>query len=347
MENPKKIKNNNINCPYCASKSLIKKGKRENKFKQVQLYLCKDCNKRFTDDKFKNKTYTITDMVKALSVYNGGLTIEETAQKTKIPRSTIANWIKEHKALFNITRYSNEIRKFSVNEKLVQGHKYIHQLVYLYLQHNFKIEKFIKNKEPQLYNYLQTAVNGKIEKNIFLTSDARASQTKLNILQLVKKKTVYNNACKFANIAIELVDDNRKRHWAVEKTMLENDTSTIAVEVPVYLQLSTSTIPWIKSIESKNDNITGHIDLLQYRNNKLYILDYKPNAEKEKPLGQLFVYACCLSKSTGIPFHRIKLAWFDDKVYYEAGAMEVYRVVMKSFKKVSRKMQIFIGKSLS
>ena len=167
---------------------------------------------------------------------------------------------------------------------------------------------------------------------------------------MVRVKKTLNNACEFANIAIELVDDNRKRHWAVEKIMLENDTSTIATEVPVYMQLSTSTIPWIKDMKSKNDYITGHIDLLQYRNKKLYILDYKPGAAKEKPLGQLFVYACCLSKSTGIHFVRMKLAWFDNENYYEVDAMDVYKTVMESFKisnrKVSKKMQIYINKTL-
>jgi len=132
-------------------------------------------------------------------------------------------------------------------------------------------------------------------------------------------------------IALELVNDNRERHDAVEKIMLENDTSTIATEVPVYLQLSKSTIPWLSNIKSANDYITGHIDILQYRNGKLYILDYKPGADKEKPIGQLFVYACCLSKATNIPFTKIKLAWFDENVYYETGAMDVYKEVMKNF----------------
>nr|WP_253916436.1 PD-(D/E)XK nuclease family protein [Lentimicrobium sp. S6] len=114
--------------------------------------------------------------------------------------------------------------------------------------------------------------------------------------------------------------------------MLENDTSTIAVEVPVYLETSTSTIPWIKSIKSNNNYITGHIDLLQYRNGKLYILDYKPGAKNEKPIGQLFVYACCLSKSTRIHFSNIILAWFDENLYYETNAMQVYKYVMSNFK---------------
>lgn len=336
----------NPNCPFCGSNLLIKKGKRTNKFRQVQLFLCKDCNKRFTDDKFKSRTHPIASTVKALTTYNSGNTIEETSRKTKIPKSTIANWIKEYKELFNLIRFAAKVRKHCENGKLIQGHKYIHQLMYLYLQHNFKLHHFVKNREPKLYDYLQLAKRGEVDKSIFLNSDARASKTKLNILQLVQHKTTYNNACKFANIAIELVDDNKKRHWAVEKIMLENDTSTIATEVPVFMQLSTSTIPWIAGIASKNDYITGHIDLLQYRNGKLYILDYKPGAEKEKPLGQLFVYACCLSKSTGISFARMKLAWFDDKVYYEADAMEVYKRVMQSFRKVPRRTQIAINKTL-
>lgn len=105
----------------------------------------------------------------------------------------------------------------------------------------------------------------------------------------------------------------------------------LTTEVPVFLQLTKSTIPWLKNIKSANNYITRHIDILQYRNGKLYILDYKPRADKEKPVGQLFVYACCLSKVTGIPFANIKLAWFDENVYYETGTMDVYKEVMKNF----------------
>ncbi len=43
---------------------------------------------------------------------------------------------------------------------------------------------------------------------------------------------------------------------------------------------------WLRTLQSSNGFVTGHIDILQFRNNKVYILDYKPNADKEKPLGQ-------------------------------------------------------------
>ena len=76
--------------------------------------------------------------------------------------------------------------------------------------------------------------------------------------------------------------------------------------------------------------IVGFVDK---KNDCVYILDYKPNAQKEKPLGQLFVYACCLSRLAGIHFAKIKLGWFDESDYFETDAMDIYKNVMKIFKK--------------
>lgn len=86
--------------------------------------------------------------------------------------------------------------------------------------------------------------------------------------------------------------------------------------------------PWVHSIIPKEGYITGHIDFIQYRFGWYYIVDYKPNAEKEKPLGQLFLYACGLKYVTGIPFKKMRLAWFDEKVYYECDAEDVYNNCM-------------------
>lgn len=320
------------NCPFCGSDKLIKKGKRINKNKEVQLFLCRECKKRFTAGKFKNKTYGISTIIKAFSFYNHGFTIDSVSEKMKIPHSTISNWQKEYRELFNLSRFYREIQNFRKENTIIERYKYVHQLVYLYQQHSFKIEKFIRDKEKGLYEYLHKIRKGDIDSSIFSESSIRASKMNLNIMHALNIKKANNNACKFAMFAMELVTDNRERHSIVEKIMLENDTSTIATEVPVFLQLSKSTIPWLRNIKSANDYITGHIDLLQYRNGKLYILDFKPVAVKEKPIGQLFVYACCLSKATGVPFVNIKLAWFDENVYYETGAMDVYKVVMKNIK---------------
>mgnify|MGYP001588089563 FL=1 len=63
--------------------------------------------------------------------------------------------------------------------------------------------------------------------------------------------------------------------------------------------------------------ITGHIDLLQLRNGVLHILDYKPQAHKEKPIAQLTLYALALSRLTGLRLFHMKCAWFDESRYFE------------------------------
>lgn len=320
------------NCPNCGSKNLIKKGTRKNKLKAVRVYFCKDCSKKFSDSNFINKTYSIAQIVKSLSYYNKGLTIKEVSEKADTPTSTISNWIVEYKNTFELLEFATQIRKFKTKNKIVQTHKYEHGIIYLYQHHNFKLENIAKHKAKGLYEYLKLVSAGKIEKEIFTNCTSRASEVKLNIDD-IKVTHSYSKTCDVAKMALEIAKNNRTRHWAVEKTLLENDTATIAIEIPVYLDTKKTNMPFLKSLAKEDGYITGHIDILQIKNNEIIILDYKPGAAKEKPLGQLFVYACCLSRLTGIHFAKIKLAWFDEKDYFETDTMHVYKNVMKTFTK--------------
>lgn len=66
--------------------------------------------------------------------------------------------------------------------------------------------------------------------------------------------------------------------------------------------------------------ITGHIDLLQMRNDLVYVLDYKPEAAREKDetvASQLYLYASGLSFRISVPLDKFRCTWFDDKNYYE------------------------------
>jgi len=319
-------------CPNCGSKNLIKKGIRKNKLKEVRVYFCKDCLKKFSDSNFINKTYSISQIVKALTYYNKGLTIKEVSEKRSIPTSTIANWIIEFRDVFTMIQFASKIRKFKAQYKIIETHKYDHGVIYLYQHHKFKLENFVRNKIPKLYSYLNDVRNGKIDKNVFSNCKSRASEVKLNIDGIKVNRTDNANS-DIAKMALELARDNKRRHWAVEKVLLENDTITLATEVPVYLDTAKSSMPFLKTLEASDGFITGHIDILQLRGDDVIILDYKPDAAKEKPLGQLYIYACCLSRLTGVHFAKIKLAWFDEHDYFETDTMNVYKNVMKTFKK--------------
>ena len=66
--------------------------------------------------------------------------------------------------------------------------------------------------------------------------------------------------------------------------MLVNDSVTVAVEIPVFL--TREDIAYYRQnrfdIDFETSVITGHIDFLQIRNGNIHVLDYKPDARKEK-----------------------------------------------------------------
>ena len=211
-----------------------------------------------------------------------------------------------------------------------------------------------------------------------------------------------NYATMMAEFVLQSVKDRTKRHEALQKYFLYNDSVTIATEVPVYLtrddlehmqsqlgfevfrpspdiektellrvpaeggDISSNVIPADAGIQKENGMdprvkpeddgggdtlngqgnvgtgqgtapkgksirqladgigaaglpklITGHIDFLQIRNGMVHILDYKPNAAKEKPIEQLTLYAMALSRLTGLRLFEFKCAWFDEKDYFE------------------------------
>ena len=84
---------------------------------------------------------------------------------------------------------------------------------------------------------------------------------------------------------------------------MTNDSATVAVEVPVYLTESESGF---------KKPLTGHIDLIQVRSNRIHILDYKPD-QSGNVINKLQLYAKCLKKRTGLP--NITCAYFDDKAH--------------------------------
>ena len=81
----------------------------------------------------------------------------------------------------------------------------------------------------------------------------------------------------------------------------------------------------IPSSLSDGETITGHIDFLQIRNGCVHILDYKPGAKKERPIGQLMIYALALSRLTGLRLYDFKCAWFDETGYYQFYPLQVVR----------------------
>ena len=318
---PKKPPKDNPKCPFYST-IVVKNGSRKNNQRTPQRYLCKSCNHSFTQQPTlqTHKTYPLTTILNSISNYNLG----QSLRKQTIPKSTIHDWIKY------INLPMHRLRK-NIKEDPIAKHRFTHhKQPFLYQYHNLKLD-FAK-KFPTLVEYLKQ-INTSLPKDIFENSERISQVSKetttrrdeagvapfgvpsrfakqtveANVVGVSSKKQNY--ATKLANIALSITKDNKERHDLIENFMLINDTATIATEIPIYLYPNETNL---------NKNLTGHIDILQVRYHKIYILDYKPEPVNTKQtINQLKLYQQALSKRTNIKKHKFKLAFFNNKGYYE------------------------------
>lgn len=183
-----------------------------------------------------------------------------------------------------------------------------HGWFYLYRIH-LKNLKIIPKDHENLKIYL----NGLLENcpNQYFKIGPRSSQIKIVLKNIRIHKIKDHEICDLAKQALKSEIKNSP-HSKIQNYFLQHDKKTLAVEIPI----------WLKSNEFKNfreifksdDPLTGHIDLIRHENGKIWVWDYKPNAEKEKfaPI-QVCLYTLMLSERTKIPIENFKCGYFDNE----------------------------------
>src|ERR1700682_2113130 len=90
-------------CPHCGSHVLTRRGTRKKKLEIVQLWRCASCKRVFTPGPpaLHNKTYPLRMILSALTDYDLGYSLEQTATRLKkktgrqVSASTITSWLRE------------------------------------------------------------------------------------------------------------------------------------------------------------------------------------------------------------------------------------------------------------
>ena len=302
-----------MNCKYCESSKVVKKGWRKSKNGSKQVYLCKDCGKRFTPGLAK-KRFNINIILNAVNAYNQGYSYSEVCElisrknKVILGKSSVARWVKEY-SLGYLDIRERMVKKHGIS--LIIKRMFKHSgLIYNFKFHKGKLNEFCKYKGLKDFVY---RLSKGVEDEFFSNSN-RCSQAKENVSVNVKvfENTRLNKAI---GGALKLVNSNKQRHSIVENFLLSCDRDTVAVEVPVWY--------WDKI---KDAGVCGHIDILQVKYGKVWVLDYKPNASAEnvdKVVSQLFNYALGLSFRTGVKLRDIKCGWFDENKTYIFNANKV------------------------
>ncbi len=301
-------------CPRCGTRG-IKAGTRNTRQGRIQKFYCRTCRRHFCASPIPRRQYSPTTILGALTAYNLGRTLEETSAhvarqaRGRVPSSTIHAWIGQFASVCTFTRLR---KRFSLSpDETLHAKTFDHQQEYKFALHRLKTNLLCKRRFPQIRRYLWH-ISEHCPNDLFQKSDgARCSDGNLPhlALRLVRKET---NAQALAKLGLLLAKRSKDRHPAIQHFMLANDSATIAVEVPIYLHPHEAPDLELSGV------LTGYVDIVQIRGNRIWILDYKPDARLEKRAKyQVYLYARALSTRTGIPLTRFALAYFDDKDHFE------------------------------
>jgi transposase-like protein len=317
-------------CLYCHGLRITREGKRYKKLETIQLWRCHDCNRVFTPQIVKGKTFPPAVILEALMRYYRGDTRERVAVHIKerfgmrISPRTLSQWLAEYRELTTYARLRPALLPQFRPHQLIRSTRLHHQQVYHYRMHQGKLASLLSNAEHQAFRSIETYLMDMATScphPLFQQehrASASASAFDLTGVAITEKQ---NLAPRIAGLILQTVTHNKRRHDTLQRFMLTTDSVTVAIEVPVYLTPEDIThmqrdvgfaIPL-----SPEATLTGHIDLLQIRNGRIHILDYKPNAVREKPITQLMVYALTLSRRTGLRLYDFVCAWFDERHSFE------------------------------
>lgn len=320
-------------CPWCAGTEIRRKGKRRNKYGDVQLYACGHCGRKFTPLLTRNKTYPLRVILDALTAYNRLYTLEGAARVVgrkyglAISRQTLRNWLDDFAAYVPFTKLRAAAARTHERRTLIAEAQLLHGQVYAFKFHRAKtaliLDRLRANHPIRPLEDFLESVPRACPHRLFRDNRARASTAKgrftLDGVHIMPREDAAMQAAQFV---LQAVGDNRLRHETLQGFMLANDRDTIAVEVPVYLTAgdldamrpSLGQLPFTLG---RGEVLTGHIDIVQLRFGQIHILDYKPGAKRIKPIEQLTLYALALSRLTGIGIYHFKCAWFDDANYFD------------------------------
>lgn len=282
-----------MKCPYCSGTDIRKKGVRRNLKSEKQVYLCRFCGKRFVEE--KEGSYPKHIAMETLNLHTSGLGIDriqgELRRRYKVrpSRSTIQRWVHQYSDLCPMRKYRRKLRN---GPGIIREIEFVHRgLTYRFGCNLFKMN-WMKGDLAGLKDYILN-----FQDKPQFQEGTRCSEARIRAeVRTTSENDIASRMAAFTSFAAR---NNSERHEVLERFMLINDTATIAKEVPVYF--------WDKRIGT----VTGHIDILQARFGKVHIMDYKPQARKEHPEGQLFLYALGLMFRTGFPLERMVCAWFD------------------------------------
>lgn len=322
-----------LGCPHCGAKDVARAGTRKLKAGVRQLYRCGACFRRFSNLNRHGKRTPPRAVLDALAMvcqsypYRDIVHALRRRHRVEVTPSAISKWVKEYQPPYLAIEAMN--RRYT---PVIRGHLFTHHgLPYHYQVHLPKLNACpldgLKTYLLRLPEFIDHAMfDGKPQGRanppgdpLITTSGSEGTtrpteemQKRCSQLVLARNEGLRVRSdspiSSLAARALAFAPGNRDRHPVLEQFFIACDRNTLAVEVLVYF------------MHGQLGSITGHVDILQFNFNKVWILDYKPEAAKEKPekvITQLSLYAMALHYRAKISMQIIRCMYFDEASSYE------------------------------
>lgn len=265
------------------------------------------CGRGFSETLNCNSQYPLKLILHSIELYNLGYSVR--AIRTMVgkryhispPERTIYSWTK---------RFENDLTFIKLRKKMdldpeniIRTKNFQHRQVMPFSYHLPKVN--IQSKSfPGIKRYIDW-IDRSLPDRMFLEGP-RMSTYNMDLKYNIKP--IDNNLPRLTKLALERSSDPSP-HNSVESFFLINDSSTVATELPVFLnpkEIGTD-VP-----------MTGHIDILQARYGKLYVLDYKPNLNHPEHFSsQLHLYRESIHRRMNIPKEKISIIAFNEHSVFE------------------------------
>lgn len=274
---------------------------------------------------------------------------------------TLSSWIAEYSQLCRYERLRPyAVKMYSpadVVEVVTMAHRQLFRFRYHRAKTRLMLEEEYRNRRLQPLKEFLDNVSSVTPHQYFQEGERMSEiRSKFDKADMIVKSK-FNYANRLADFVLQAVKDNKQRHEQLQRFFIANDSCTVATEVPVYIRKedvehfendlrfkiterpsadverhigSSSSLGPVLLKGSKKPIpfpklLTGHIDIVQIRNGQIHLMDYKPDAAKEKPIEQLTWYALAMCRLTGLRLYDFTCAWFDDKDFFQFYPLHVVK----------------------
>jgi hypothetical protein len=212
---------NTERCIYCDGTRITREGKRYKQWETVQLWYCHNCDRVFTPQIAKGKTFPLKVILESLCLYYRGETRQRVAARIterfgmRLSPRTLSTWLAEYKPLTTYARLRERCTSSFRPHQLIRSTRLHHKQVYMYRVHQGKLALILGKEQHEAFSPVAEYLTDMATAcpHALFQEERRASQAAnafdLAGVEIVEKQ---NLAPRIAHLALQAVTHNKRRH---------------------------------------------------------------------------------------------------------------------------------------